>query len=311
MPTYLGIDIGGTKIAGALVDDNGLVLKTGVRPTQAERGGAQVLQTAIALGQELLHGSEQVIAGAGVGAGGQIDAERGVVVSATEILPGWAGTEIGAAFKSAFGVPVAVDNDVNALAAGEAKFGAARGLSTVVFLALGTGVGGALLLEGRVHYGAHWTGGEFGHLLLTMDPNARKDGGGARGTLEAYASGPGLIQTWREIAGDDEAPITGAEIAADAVQDPGGIGAAAIAQTGRYLGFGLVSLANALDPDVIVIGGGLAALGDALLAPARAVLAERALPGPAQTPVVLASLGEHASTIGAAALIIPLPKAVS
>ncbi|MCW3060028.1 MAG: hypothetical protein JWQ02_1849 [Capsulimonas sp.] len=308
MPVYLGIDIGGTKIAGALVDAHGLVLKLGARPTEAERGGAHVLQNAIALGQELLHDYDEPIAGVGVGAGGQIDATGGIVVSATDLLPGWAGTEIGPAFAEAFGVPVAVDNDVNALAAGEAKFGAGRGLSTVVFLALGTGVGGALLLEGRVHHGAHWTGGEFGHILLTMDANARRDAGGAQGTLEAYASGAGLVQTWREIAGDDEASITGAEIGADAVQDPGGLGAAAIAQTGRYLGFGLVSLANALDPDAIVIGGGLAGLGDLLLDPARAVLRERALPGPAQTSVMLASLGEHASTIGAAALVIPAPK---
>ncbi len=285
--TFLGIDIGGTKIAGATVTLGGTVVTRLTRPTPAREGGARVLATALEVARAILTPD---VVGIGVGTGGQVDPRRGVIVSATDLLPGWAGTDVKTAFQDAFKLSTSVDNDVNALAVGEARFGAARGRQSVVFLALGTGVGGALLVDGRLHHGAHGAGGEFGHLLLTMDPDARRDGGGHVGTLEAYASGPGLARTRAEVGGD----------AAEAVR-----------RTGEFLGFGLVSLANALDPEVIVIGGGLAALGDALLDPARRVLRARALPGPAQCPVVTAALGPDASTIGAACLAMPAVEPAS
>ncbi len=152
-----------------------------------------------------------------------------------------------------------------------------------------------LLLNGRVHHGAHWSGGEFGHILLTTDEAA------SRKTLEEWASGPGLVQTWRELSGSD-APLTGEQIASEAARDLSGPAARAITRTGECLGFGLAGLANALDPDLIVIGGGLAALGDALLNPARRILSQYALPGPARCPVVPAALGTDAALVGAAAL---------
>ncbi len=131
-----------------------------------------------------------------------------------------------------------------------------------------------------------------------MEPDARRDAGGHAGTLEAYASGPGLVQTWREITGRTDR-VVGTDILARAG------GPEAVGRTGEYLGYGLISLANTLDPDIIIIGGGLAALGDLLLTPARRVLQDRALPGPAQCPVVPAALGPDASVIGAAALAMP------
>ena len=300
MPLFLGLDIGGTKIAGGLVTASGEVVQTAHCSTPAQDGGAAVLAVALALARSLAAG--QTMSGIGVGTGGQVNADLGVIVSATELLPGWAGTPVKTAFENALGVPTFVDNDVNALAIGEARFGTARDLPTVVFLALGTGVGGALLLNGNVHHGAHWSGGEFGHLLLDISENARLDAGGHRGTLEAYASGTGLETTYRELTGTTR---TGREIAADAQHDPDGLAAQAITRTGEHLGYGLVSLANALDPDLIVIGGGLTALGEPLIGPARAILRQRALPGPAQCPVVTASLGINAAIIGAASLAMP------
>ena len=192
-------------------------------------------------------------------------------------------------------MPCCVDNDVNALAVGEARFGAGKNVATVAYLALGTGVGGALLLDGRLHHGAHWTGAEFGHLLLTIGANM------PRRTLEAFASGPGLVQTYREMSGFD-GEITGEAIAAEAQRSPQSLAAQAVTRTGEYLGWGLVSLANILDPDLFVVGGGLAALGDLLLIPARRILSLHALPGPARCPVVPAALGPDASLVGAAAL---------
>jgi glucokinase len=300
MKRYLGIDIGGTKIAGGIVTDAGIVIRYDDRPTEAHRGGPAVLQLARELGASLVAVTPGVFA-VGVGSGGQIDPSNGIVVSATDVLPGWTGVDLKQAFHAATALPVSADNDVNALALGEVRFGAAKGLRTVVFLALGTGVGGALVIDGKVHHGAHFAGGEFGHILLNIDPSAREDMGGSTGTLEAYCSGSGLARTWREMGGDNPA-ATGRDIAKLAAQDPSGLAALAIKQTGESLGFGLVSLANAIDPEMIVIGGGMAALGDRLLEPARRVMRELALPGPASCPIVRAGLGKYASVIGAASL---------
>lgn len=300
MADFLGIDIGGTKIAGAVVTAQGRVLRRLETPTPAQEGGARVLEAALALAQSL--GAGEPIKAVGIGAGGQIDPARGVVLSATNLLPGWAGVDIKTAFAQSLGVPTFVDNDVNALAMGEARFGAAQGLPTVVFLAVGTGLGGALLMDGKLHHGAHGGGGEFGHLLLSMEADARTDGGGHAGTWEAYVSGPALARTYQEIAGEDAPRLTGREIALAAQDNPDSPAARAITRTGEYLGYGLVSLANTLDPDLIVVGGGLADLGDALLVPARAVLRARALPHGAQCPVVCAALGADANVIGAASL---------
>ena len=290
MSLYLGVDIGGTKIACGLVSDSGTVLRQARCPTPLS-GGTAILDAALHLASELC---TQPITAIGIGTGGQVNADLGVVVSATSLLPGWAGTNVKAAFETAVGIPCFVDNDVNALAVGESRFGAGQNLSPVVYLALGTGVGGALVLNGRLHHGAHWTGAEFGHLLLAI-------GDAPRLTLEEFASAPGLIQTYRAISGF-KGEITGEAIAEEAHHNPKSQAALAVAQTGEYLGYGLASLANILDPDLIVIGGGLAALGERLLQPARRILARHTLPGPAQCPVVSAALGPDASLIGAASL---------
>ena len=294
MSLYLGIDIGGTKIAAGLVTQEGHVVASARRPTPLT-GGAALLACVEELGRELQASASEPIVGIGIGTGGQVDTGRGVIVAASELLPGWAGIALTDAVEAAFGLRCVVDNDVNALAVGESRFGAGRGFGTVVYLALGTGVGGALLLGGRLHHGATWTGGEFGHLLLTTDEAA------PRKTLEEFASGAGLVQTYRDLTGD-LGDLTGESIAAEAANDPQGPAAQAITRTGECLGFGLASLANALDPDLIVLGGGLTALGASLLDPAKRILSRYGLPGPSQCPVVQAALGSEAAVIGAACL---------
>jgi len=297
MTLYLGIDIGGTKIAAGLVTESGEVLRQSRVPTPLS-GGTAILDAALKLARDY---QSEPIAAVGIGTGGQVNSDLGVIVSATSLLPGWAGTDVKSAFEAAFDVPCAVGNDVNALAIGESRFGAGRNLATVVYLALGTGVGGALLLNGRLHHGAHWTGAEFGHLRLVIEEDA------TRRTLEDFASGSGLVQTYCELTGSWD-KTTGEAIAEEAQCDSSSLSAQAVTRTGEYLGYGLVSLANILDPDLIVIGGGLSALGDLLLDPARRILNQNALPGPAQCPVVLATLGPNASLVGAAALAIIPPS---
>ncbi len=308
---YIGIDVGGTKTAGGIVGEDGTVSKRLSLPTPVKEGGPAILANAIEVARKLLDGASNVKA-IGVGTGGQIDAEQGVVFSATAVLPGYCGLRIADGFKNALGLETKVDNDVNVLALAEHRFGAARSIKrgTVVFLALGTGVGGAILINGELHHGATWTGGELGHILLSIDPNARCDIGGAKGTLEAYCSGPGLVQTYCELTGNKNAELTGEQVVSEADKDPSGPAAKAIEQTGEYLGFGLVTLANALDPNLIVIGGGLASLGERLLLPARKVLKAHAMPGPGQCQVVNAELGNDAAIVGAASLAMKLESAL-
>ncbi|MDR3615513.1 MAG: ROK family protein [Candidatus Obscuribacterales bacterium] len=304
---YCGIDIGGTKIAGGLVDEQGRVSSRREVPTPVRAGGSQILANAIALARQIIATSTRPVKAIGIGAGGQIDADKGLVFSATEVLPGWKGQRITEAFERELGLPTKVDNDVNVLGLGESRFGAARHLrnASVVFLALGTGVGGAIIIDGKVVRGSHWSGGELGHILVSMDDNARVDLGGTKGTLEAYCSGPALVNIWRELSGHDSEDLSGYDVVADADRNPDGPGAKAIELIGKHLGFGLVTLANALDPDLIIIGGGLAALKGRLLKPAIAVLKERAMPGPATCPVVTAELEADAAIVGAASLVIP------
>lgn len=304
----LGIDIGGTKIAAGLVDAaTGKVLLSQRIPTHAQQGGDIVLERAIEMARILI--GEGVVknipvpAAIGVGAGGQIEPSTGVVLSATDILPGWAGTPLLMLVEDAFGLPVAVDNDVNALAAGESRFGAGQNCANVVFLALGTGVGGAIIANGQLYHGSRGAGGELGHLILHPDgPAFGSDG--ERGTLEYYTNGSALARYHTELGGD--ASLDGPGIGIEARENSSGPAAQAVRRVGESLGLGLASLANLFDPDKFIIGGGMADLGDMLLDPARAVLAERALPLVRYTPIVCAALGADASIVGAATLALPL-----
>jgi glucokinase len=306
MMTVLGIDIGGTKIAGGLIDaTTGRVLHQSRVPTGALDGGVAVLVRSVGLAcQVVAEGAARGLPAplaVGVGAGGQIDPETGVVVSATDLLPGWAGTRLRDAFEQGLSLPASVDNDVNALAIGECRFGAGLGYHDLLYLALGTGVGGAIFSNARLHHGVNGGGGELGHLLL--DPNGPLCSCGAHGCLEAYASGGALAAAYRAAGGDQNREGPGITEQAR-TEEGNGPATTAIRQVGEKLGLGLVSLANLFAPERIIIGGGMSELGDLLLDPARAVLAERALPAVRHTPVVLAGLGADASLVGAASLAL-------
>lgn len=287
----LGIDIGGTKIAAGVVEGaTGRVLVSDRIPTDAGEGGRAVLARATHLARRLAAGHR--IEGVGIGAGGQIDPQTGTVTAALEkILPGWVGIPLKRAFAEALGVPAAVDNDVNALAVGERRFGAARGTNNVLFLALGTGVGGALIVDGQLYRGAHGAGGELGQLHLRPGE-----------TLESRCAGPALWSRYLDVGGDPSAAPRSLAEQADAV--PGGPAARAIAGVAEDLGWGLVSLANLLDPERIVVGGGLLDLGERMLGPARRVLRENGLTPVRATPVIAAALGADAAIVGAASLVL-------
>ncbi|MBB6049315.1 ROK family protein [Armatimonas rosea] len=301
MSILLGVDIGGTKIAVGLVDAaTGQVLYKARIPTEAENGGASVLARAIELAKQVLPraaGAEGAgVTGIGIGAGGQIDPVAGVVVNATEILPGWKGQRLKTAFEAAFALPAFADNDVNALAVGESRYGAGKDYRHLIYLGLGTGVGGALVHDGKLVHGPRGAGSEPGHLVLY--PDAPPYANGTRGCLEQFTSGPAILERF----GDPT--LTGPELAALAhAGDTQAL--ACLAAVGRDLGIGLATLANIYGPEAFLLGGGVIdGFGELLLAHARAELFERALPAVKETPILRAGLGTDAPLIGAAALAL-------
>ena len=312
----LGIDIGGTKIAGGLVDDAGTVLDC-VRRETPGHAVAAVEQAIVGVVDELceraVSGSYGRCIAVGIGAAGWVSTDRSTVLFSPHLA--WRNTPLRAHLAQRISLPVWVDNDANAAAWAEHRFGAARGHDTAACVTLGTGIGGAVISAGRLQRGAFGVAGEWGHTRVV--PDGRRCVCGNRGCWEQYASGRALARAGQELievapaaasallagVNGDSARLTGADVTAAALAgDPASI--ELVREVGVWLGEGMVTIAMIVDPSVIVVGGGVGALGELLLGPAR----ERfhvALPGRGYRPapeIVEASLGADAGMIGAADL---------
>lgn len=310
MNYVIGIDLGGTKIAAALVDRDGNITTTAQRPTGVEQGKEFVLQQIVTVAEDVIaigDVTRQQVAAVGLGSPGIIDPESGTVVGMTVNLPDWEGTPLKQILEDGLHLPAFVDNDVNVMTLGEWMFGAARGAQHLVFMAIGTGIGGGILIDGKLHHGARCTAAEVGHITIVADgpPCAC----GNYGCLEALASGPAIARRAREyvtkgvdtrlkrmVSAPDE--IT-AEKVAEAARNGDELCRSIIEEAGRYIGIAAASLMNVLDPDCIVIGGGVAQIGDMLLEPARREVQRRAL---SPAPILQTKFGVEAGQIGAAAL---------
>jgi len=299
----LGIDIGGTKIAAALVSAEGQIAARQRVGTPVGQGADAILHAAVDLSKRLLATvppGDEVVA-IGVGAAGHIDHTRGRVVYAADTLPNWGGAEVGTALKQAFGLPVVVDNDVNAMALGEYHFGAGRQFPNGLYVTVGTGVGGALILGGEIWRGTNWAAGELGHLVLDYD-GARRCSCGAHGHLEAYTAGPALAARYKALAGGME-PIDLRTVAALA-HEGDTVAQQVIAEGARMLGTGLSGLLNVLDVNALIVGGGVAELGERWWMPLEAALRANPLPGPRRVALRRAELGTGAVVVGAAWLAL-------
>ncbi|MFJ8895501.1 ROK family protein [Leifsonia sp. NPDC102414] len=305
----VGIDIGGTKTAAGLVDiATGAVVMRSEAPTPSAAGPDAVLATAIRLAESVIASapSPSRVVSAGVGAAGVIDPVRRVVVSATDTLPGWAGTPIGEAVESAIGVPVIVENDVHAHAIGEARSGAGRGRGTVLLVAAGTGIGGALIADGALVRGAGHVAGHYGH-LPSVEAHGLPCTCGRAGHVEMIAAGPAILAAYLR-AGGSSVPDTRAVFAlADAGDE---LAAATITLAATALGRTIGGLVNAIDPDIVVIGGGLAATGARWWNPLRAGIDAETIPAATGLPVVAAELGGDAAIVGAALASASVPPLV-
>jgi glucokinase len=304
-----GIDIGGTKVAGLRVAEDGTVLDRRERPTPADDVAATV-ETVSELAAELAGAGGEAI---GVGAAGMVDFAAGVLRYAPNLA--WSEVPIRDLLSERTGLPCVVDNDANVAAWGEYRFGAASGYRHVLAVTVGTGIGGGIVADGKLFRGAHGFAAEIGHIIV--EPDGPPCGCGNRGCWEQVASGRALdrlarAEVGRDPAGRIAALVGGAEASGRHVSeaarqgDPAATGIFAI--VGRRLGEGIAGLVNVLDPEVVIVGGGVAEEGAVLLEPARAAFLE-AVEAPEhrpQVPILAATLGNDAGAIGAAALALDL-----
>lgn len=300
----LALDIGGTKLAAGLVEPTGRVRSFLVAPTPATPGPA--LDVLFALGRKAVAdaGTEWAAVGAvGIGCGGPLDAERGVLLAPPH-LPGWRDVPVTELAEAAFGVPAALENDATAAAEAEHRFGAGVGTANLVYLTLSTGVGGGVVLGGRIYRGARGNGAELGHVLVDWQGRPCR-GCGGRGCLEAYVSGTSIAERAAELVHPDSSlstvyPVTAADVAAHAAAgDP--LAARVWRETVDALGRGLTSIVNVMEPELIVLGGGVTRAGDALVAPTREIVRAAAMtPGGRTVRVERAALGDRVGVVGAA-----------
>ena len=314
--TYaIGVDLGGTKTAAGVVSGDGLVLFSETVPTLNRDGGDAILDATAALVSSLTSRAQAAgldAAGVGVGSAGVIDAGRGVVVSATDAILGWAGTELTAGLAARLGLAqgaVRAVNDVHAHALGEDWTGAAAGTASSLLVAFGTGVGGSFVLDRQPVLGHRYVGGHVGHFA---SPYAFHDGepvpcvcGGA-GHVEAIASGPAIREAYLRLGGTSEAADARAVFALAKASDA--VAIKAVLMGAGAAGQAVGGLANILDPEVVVVSGGLSDAGAPWWRPMERALRAELLPGLAGLPVLPAKLGNAAAMVGAARLVLTTPS---
>jgi len=309
-PPTIGIDIGGTKIAAAVVDSDGNVIARRQVPTESDEPTA-ITSATLKVAREM-KAAAPASAAAGVGAAGLVDVARGVILGAPNLA--YRNVPVRDTLSERLGLPVVVDNDANVAALAEALHGAGRDAGDQIMVTVGTGIGGGIIIGGRIYRGHYGVGAELGHIVI--DPDGPVCGCGNRGCWEAVASGTAIGRLARQrveggAGADMLASVAGNldEITGELVGESARAGSAfaqdVVASIGRLLGLGLASIVNIFDPEVIVIGGGAAAgTGELLLGPARESMMAHVLGPSWRTPVrvVPAELGNDAGVVGAAAL---------
>ena len=307
----IGIDIGGTKVLGGVVDASGKIIESARRVTPAA-GGKELIATIVELIKEL--NSKHEIAGIGICVAALISADQGTIVGAPNIA-NLSELNFVAEIKKVFDLPVIAENDANAAMWAEYKFGSAKGFNPVMFFIIGTGMGGGLVIDGKLFRGANGIGAEFGHMIV--QPKGILCGCGAKGCIEQYASGSALMRYAKDAITAD--PVAGktlldaagginnltGEILTEAAKNGDQLAISAFNKQADWLGSACASYTLLLDPQAIVVGGGVVQAGELFLAPVRAAM-EKYMPfaGTHLLPkVIAAKFGNDAGVIGAADLV--------
>jgi glucokinase len=307
----LAFDLGGTELRAALVGDGGKLLAFASVPTRARDGPDAVIAQITMLAEKTC--SEVPDArplGIGIGAPGPLDPVAGIL-TAPPTLSGWREVPLARLLQDRLNLPVRLENDANAAALGEWRFGAGRGAASLVFVTVSTGIGGGVISDGRIVHGRRGLAGEIGHMTITSE--SERCLCGAVGCFEAVASGtalgrrataltkPGDGSALRTLSHDGE--VTGRHVV-EAARGGDEAALALIDREARWLGIGFTNLLHLYSPDMIVMGGGISHGYDLLHNPIEATIQERAMPAYRDVPVVPAQLGRHAGLIGAASLIL-------
>jgi len=306
-PLVAALDIGGTKTSAALVEAGNRIVARAVGPTPATAGADATLDAAAQLVRDLVDrcdGADATVRAVGVGTAGVVDPVGGRILSSTDAITGWAGTEVGDGLRRRLGLPVAVDNDVHAHLTGELAAGVAVARKCVLFVAVGTGIGGSIAVDGRIHRGHGQVAGHVGHVPSPSAAGVPCTCGGT-GHVEAVASGPALVRAYNRRS--DHAARDHAEVAARAATGTDPLASEVIRYGGTEIGHLVGGLVNVLDPDLVVVAGGVSASGPdwwaALMTAAEAdVLPPIRAAGPMDRLVVASLLGADAPLLGAAQL---------
>lgn len=314
MTYVIGVDLGGTKTAAGVVAADGAVLFTEQIPTLSRDGGEAILDATARLVGRLVQraaGEGIRVGGVGIGSAGVIDAAEGTVVSATDAIQGWAGTKLTAGLAQRLGLArgdVRAVNDVHAHALGEAWLGAAAGSASSLMVAFGTGVGGSFVLGGAPVLGHRFVGGHVGHVA---SPYAYYEGTalpcvcGHAGHVEAIASGPAIYGSFLRFGGSPDVPDTRAVFALAHIEsDDSPAAVRAISAGAAAAGQAVGGLINILDPETVVLSGGLADAGDTWWKPMERALRAELLSPLTEVPVLRATLGSSAAIVGAAKLVL-------
>ncbi len=317
----IAVDIGGTKIMTALFSASGNLLDRDVCPTLAHQGVADVLERMAENILGLIQRNKLETSGIGtvcIAAAGGIDTGRGVVVTPSPHLPGWGNLPLAEIYSKRLGIRTFILNDASAAALGEYRYGAGRGVSHLVLLTLGTGIGGGIIIDGKLYLGASGGAGELGH--MTVEAHGPRCGCGNTGCLEMLASGSAIERDTLACLARGESSIL-ADTAAKRNNDIRVEDVAAAARAGDklaneimaraafYLGIGFVNIINVFNPELIVYGGGMAELGEMIVGPGRKMAAERPFSINARAVrIVKAELANEAGIYGAAAFGLDMAR---
>ncbi|MBN1898879.1 MAG: ROK family protein [Spirochaetes bacterium] len=308
----LGADLGGTNIKFVIIDDKGKEIDYVKRSTEAKKGRQAILDNLLSGINDLLSRNKGIrIKGIGIGSPGLIN-KAGTVVTGAGNLPGWNGTKAGEYIKKKMKMPVFVDNDVTALALGEALFGAGKGYRYVLCVALGTGLGGGIIVDRRVYRGAHRYAAEFGHMVVNPDGAACTCG--KRGCLESYVSAWGLKRLAEIYLKDNKESLIlkmtdnqieniNPEIIFRAYEKGDRVARQVLNEMGHYLGIGFSILINIFDPDVIVVAGGISGDYEHIVKLVEKSMYDHTLPFYKNIKIKTSRFKYKAGAIGSASLV--------
>jgi len=310
----VGVDLGGTQIRAILADAKGAVIRRVSALTLAQEGPQQVMDRVEACISQVCAETDRArIEGIGVGLPGTVNPWTGILTETTNIpgLDNWPMRDL---LAGRFHLPVYIGNDANLAALGEYRFGAGQGIQSLVYITVSTGIGGGVIERGRLLLGARGWAAELGHMVI--EAHGPRCACGNIGCVEALAAGPAIARHAVELLRSGQASlltemvqgklesVTAREVA-EAAREGDPLARLVMERAAFYLGVALVNYIHMFDPELIIVGGGVSKAGDLLLAPARAIVAERAVTEEwRHTPIVLASLGDDVGLLGAVALVL-------